>query len=152
MTTWLDITTAIGVVLSGDKETAFRDLTRCWEQADEDDHAQRCLIAHHFADVQPTLADEVAWRERALAEYVDVAEGDLVQVGIPDARALAPSLHLNLGDAYLRQGRVDEAELQLGLGLAREGALADDRFGAMVRGGLLSLSERVTLARRPQSN
>ena len=152
MTTWAEITTAIGVVLSGDEETALRDLTRCWEQSDAADHGQRCVIAHHLADLQEGLADEVAWHERALQEHAHLSGADLAQIGIPDARGLAPSLHLNLGDGYLRQGRVDEADLQLRLGLAAEGALADDRLGAMVRGGLLNLSERIAEARRRQAN
>lgn len=152
MTTWADITTAMAVALSGDTAAGLRDLTACWEGAREEEHAQRCVVAHHLADLQTELDDEVAWDERALEAYAGVAEGDLAQVGIPDARGLAPSLHLNLGDGYLRQGRVDEAELQLGLGLAAEEALDDDAYGAMIRGGLLGLSERIAEARKPQAN
>lgn len=152
MTTWSSITAAIGTALSGDTAVGLTDLTACWEATRPDDHAQRCVLAHYLADLQPELDAEVAWDERALGAYAGVGDDDLVPVGIPDARGLAPSLHLNLGDGYLRQGRVDEAELQLGLGLAAEPTLADDGYGAMVRGGLLSLSERIAEARRPQAN
>ena len=59
---------------------------------------------------------------------------------------MAPSLHLNLADGYLRQGRVEEAARQLDAGLAAVDALGDDGYGAMVRGGLERLAERLAQA------
>ena len=56
---------------------------------------------------------------------------------------MAPSLHLNLGDGYLRLGRVGEARVQLEAGLAAADALGDDAYGAMVSGGLGRLAERL---------
>ncbi len=72
-----------------------------------------------------------------------LADDALAVIGIPSARAMAPSLHLNLGDGYLRQGRVDEAGEQLDAGLAAVDGLGDDGYGAMVRGGLDRLAERL---------
>ena len=53
----------------------------------------------------------------ALSEHAHVADEDLAPLGIQSAAGLAPSLHLNLGDGYLRQGRVDAAGVQLAAGL-----------------------------------
>jgi hypothetical protein len=59
---------------------------------------------------------------------------------------MAPSLHLNLGDGYLRQGRVAQARVQLDAGLAAADALGDDGYGALVRGGLERLAQRLASA------
>jgi len=59
---------------------------------------------------------------------------------------MAPSLHLNLGDGYLRQGRRVLAREQLTAGIAALNALPDDGYGAMIRGGLIGLHKRLTQA------
>ncbi len=64
-------------------------------------------------------------------------------IGIPAAAGLAPSLHLNLGDGYRRQGRMREAGDELAAGLAASGSLSDDGYGAMVRSGLQRLADRL---------
>lgn len=68
-------------------------------------------------------------------------------MGIPSATAMAPSLHLNLGDGYLRQGRVREAEVQLDMGLQSQDVLPADGYGAMIRSGLDRLGSRIDGAR-----
>lgn len=50
-------------------------------------------------------------------------------------------LHLNLGDGYRRRGDVVGARVQLDLGLATVGRLADDGYGRLVRGGLARLAQ-----------
>lgn len=146
MTQWDAVTAAVAVALSGDREGGLASLTSCWNDTRDGDHAQRCVLAHYLADLQPDLSDEVAWDERAVAAYAGVADDELAPLGIPSARGLAPSLHLNLGDGYLRQGRSDEARAQLEAGLAAQGALADDGYGAMIRAGLARLQDRICAA------
>jgi len=114
-----------------------------WAATTDDDAPQRCVLAHYLADRVPELADEVAWDEVALREHARLGDDALVAVGIPSARGMAPSLHLNLADGYLRQGRTAEARAQLEAGLATVDALGDDGYGAMVRGGLERLAERL---------
>lgn len=143
MRTWEDILAAIGIALGGDSEQGRRDLRACWADVSETDHAQRCVIAHYLADLETDLAAEVGWDEQALASFAHVSDVDLAPVGIPAAAGLAPSLHLNLGDGYLRQGRTSEARDQLSAGLAALNALPDDGYGAMIRRGLTGLEERV---------
>ena len=143
MADWGEITAAIGAGLGGEREKGRRELARCWEATGEADHAQRCVIAHYLADLQDELDEEVAWDERALAAFAHLAEGDLAAVGIPSARGLAPSLHLNLGDGYLRQGRVEDARTHLEAGLTAQDVLADDEYGRLIRSGLAGLRQRL---------
>ncbi len=82
----------------------------------------------------------------ALEEFAHLGGADLAAVGIPDAAGLAPSLHLNLGDGYLREGRLPDAAAQLRLGLAAAGTLADDGYGRMIRAGLAGLEDRLAAA------
>lgn len=144
MTQWDDIVTAVGVALSGDRAQGQQELRDCWAGTTETDHAQRCVLAHYLADFEDDVADEVAWDEQALTAYAHVGDADLAAVGIPAAASLGPSLHLNLGDGYLRQGHATKALDQLDAGLAALGALPDDGYGDMIRRGLTGLQKRLT--------
>jgi hypothetical protein len=139
--------TAIELSLGGDKKAGLRELTCCWEQTTEADHAIRCIIAHYLADLQPNLDDEVAWDERALIAFPHVGNDALAVIGIRDSQGLASSLHLNLGDGYFRQGRIEDAQAQLEAGLARQDALGEDEYGALVRSGLARLEQRIKASR-----
>jgi hypothetical protein len=143
MTEWTDITTAIGLALGGDLEGGRGAMAPCWDALGPEEHAQRCVLAQYLADVQPELVDEVSWDEQALAKFSYVRDEDLLAVGIPSAAGLAPSLYLNLGDGYLRQGRVEDAQREVELGLAAASALPDDGYGTMIRTGLDRLKARV---------
>ena len=140
---WGDITEAVGVALSGDRVRGVAMLSACWDGTADEDHGQRCVITHYLADLQDDLADEVAWDARALTEHGQVADAGLTEIGIPSARGMAPSLHLNLGDGYLRQGRVHDARAQVELALTTVDALGEDGYGAMIRRGLAGLQERI---------
>jgi hypothetical protein len=146
---WATILEAVGGAQTGDHATGRQRLLGCWEQTEPGQHAYRCVLAHYLADVQTSLADEVSWDTTALEEFAYLGGGDLVAVGIPAAAGLAPSLHLNLGDGYLRQGRLAEATEQVRAGLASVDVLADDGYGRMVREGLARLEVRVEAAESP---
>jgi hypothetical protein len=143
MVEWSEVLAAVGASLGGDREGGRERLLRCWGTTTEDDHAQRCVLAHYLADLEPHLDDEVAWDERALAEYAHVGDDELTAAGIPSASGMAPSLHLNLGEGYRRQGRRDEARAELDAGLASAHHLGEDGYGAMVRAGLDRLRQRL---------
>lgn len=146
MTQWDEITEAVGVALSGDKTRGSALLSTCWTGTSAQDHGQRCVIAHYLADLQDDPADEVAWDERALQEFEQIGDTDLEHIGIPSARGMAPSLHLNLGDGYLRQGRLDDARAHLHLALADVDTLGDDGYGSMIRAALTGLEDRLAAA------
>ncbi len=141
---WPEIVGAVTTTLGGDRDAGRRDLLRCWASLGDTGYAAgRCVLAHYLADLQPDLDDEVRWDERALAAYAEVQPHDLEPLGIYDAAGFAPSLHLNLGDGYRRQGRMREAQDQLAAGLAASWALSDEGYGAMVRSGLQRLADRL---------
>ena len=146
MLEWPTILEAIGLAQTGDRTTGRQALLACWEQTDPAQHAFRCVLAHYLADVEDSVDDEVAWDTTALAEYAHLRGADLAAVGIPDATGLAPSLHLNLGDGFLRQGRTAEAAEQLHAGLGAVAALGDDGYGRMIRDGLDRLASRIDSA------
>lgn len=148
MADWEQIINGVGVALGGDAERGRQLLRECWDGTDEVDHPKRCVLAHYLADLEDALDREVRWDESALASYRHVEPADLAMIGIPDAAGLAPSLHLNLGDGYLRQDRLDEAQAQVAAGQLGVGALGSDGYGAMIRGGLEKLQERIAAARR----
>ena len=142
MSDWDDVLAAVASAQQG--LDGGRDaLVEQWDATGADDHAERCVLAHYLADREPDLADEVAWDELALHEHALLADGALAGIGIASTRAMAPSLHLNLGDGYLRQGRLDEARAQLDAGLATCDALGDDGYSATIRDGLARLAERL---------
>lgn len=146
VTEWTDITAAIGTTLGGDREAGREALLVCWNTVSEAEHAKRCVLAHYLADLETDVDDEVAWDERALAAYRHVGEADLAPIGIPSAQGLAPSLHLNLGDGYLRQGHVDQARRHHDNGQSAAHHLGDDGYGAMIRQGLERLDTRIIAA------
>ncbi|PZP27245.1 MAG: hypothetical protein DI613_14210 [Kocuria rhizophila] len=83
------------------------------------------------------------WDERALAEFDDVSDTDLAPIGVPNAKGFAPSLHLNVGDGYLRMGRLDDARKHLEEG---ESALLDverDGYLQFIGQGLQRLRQRL---------
>ena len=151
MTQWRGVVEAVTVALGGDRVRGRVLLEEAWDLTGPDDVAQRCVLAHYLADVQDDVEHEVAWDERALAAFATVADADLAPVGIEHAAGMAPSLHLNLGDAYLRQGRVDDAAAQLERAEGTLGALADDGYGALVRRGVAGLADRLRVRRETGS-
>ena len=146
MVNWDEITAAVGGALSGDKAAGKAALQPLWDATEDQDHAQRCVLAHYLADLEQGLDDEVRWDELALEHYPHLQSGDLSAIGIPDSRGLAPSLHLNLGDGYLRQGRTDDARAQLLAGQEGLDALPQDGYGSLIRKGLHGLEERIGAA------
>lgn len=143
MTEWESIMGAVALALTRDRDKGRAALISCWDGTSGLDHAQRCVIAHYLADLQPSIEDEVAWDEVALSEHAYVTDEDLASVGVRSAAHLAVSLHLNLGDGYLREGRVAAAGVQLAAGLDACGALPTDGYGALIRSGLDRLQHRI---------
>ena len=147
MSDWDAVVAAVTSALTGDTALGRARLLACWADTGAADHAHRCVLAHYLADLETELDREVAWDRTALTEHAHVRAGDLAAIGIPSARGMLPSLHLNLGDGLLRGGDVSGAGQHLDEGLAACDALGDDGYAAMVRGGLERLGQRVDDAR-----
>lgn len=104
----------------------------------------RCVIAHYLADQQDSLEAEIAWDERALEVFPSIPDDGLAVIGVPSAAGFEPSLRLNLGDGYLRAGRIADARTQVDLARAVARELPPDGYGAMIRGGIERLGERIS--------
>lgn len=147
MADWNEVLAAVGTALGGDTVEGKRVLTASWDNTGDGDHAQRCVLAHYLADAQDKLDAEIAWDETALQEHGFLGETDLAPVGIPSVRGMLPSLHLNLGDGYLRRGQVELAAEHWAAGTSHCPDLPEDGYGAMIRNGLDNLGKRISGAR-----
>jgi hypothetical protein len=146
MSGWRAVLAAVSLAVSGEHEQGRRELMSCWRRTSATDHAQRCVIAHYLADLHSELHEKVTWDERALSAYAQMGESELAVIGIASVREFAPSLHLNLGDGYLRLGRISDAAAQLHAGLDAQDALPQTGYGELVSRGLAGLAKRVEAA------
>jgi hypothetical protein len=103
-----------------------------------------CVLAHAMADVQDDVVRELAWDQRALDAAGQLTEERVAAAGVPmSVAALYPSLHLNLADCYRRLGDLDLAREHLRLARDGMGALGENDYGALIRGGLNRLVEQL---------
>ncbi|WP_280335424.1 hypothetical protein [Nocardia wallacei] len=132
------ITEAVGVGRQGDSATARQRLTALWESIGADgDPLHRCTLAHYLADLCDHAAESLTWDVRAL-DAADSLTDERTQRhhASLSVRGFYPSLHLNLADNYRRLGAFEAAHRHLAAAEARTDALADDGYGAGVRGGI----------------
>jgi hypothetical protein len=132
---WQEISSAIG-------GGSLDRLSALWDRCPDGEAALRCVIAHYAADLEPELADETLWDERALAAWSESDATDWEAIGISEPLAMLPSLHLNLGDDYQRAGADAQARQHLALARAHADLLSDDGYGRTVRTGIDGLAER----------
>jgi len=130
----------------GDRAGARQALAGTWAAIgrEEGDPLHRCALAHAMADLQDDVREELRWDERALAAAHALSDERAVAGGVPGGVAgFYPSLHLNLAECHRRLGDAERAREHLALGRAALGALPDDGYGRMVRGGLDRLADRL---------
>lgn len=136
-----------GVLLhhAGDREEARGRFLDLWAEIGEDgDPLHRCTLAHYMADTQDDPADELAWDLRALSAAEELTHDRLARrEGAPAARALYPSLHLNLAADYVKLGRSDAARTHLYRARSAADALGDDSYGDGVRAAIDRLEARL---------
>lgn len=138
-----------GIELSqrGERDAARELFAEVWTDIDGErgDPFHRCALAHAMADVQDDARDELTWDLLALQAADLVTDERAVQSGVTNPVAgFYPSLHLNLGECYRKLGQLDHAREHLQRGRGAVGALGDDGYGRMVKGGLDRLAERLT--------
>ncbi|WP_338090534.1 hypothetical protein [Planosporangium thailandense] len=136
-----------GIELSqrGDRAAARELFARIWDEIGPDgDPLHRCALAHHMADTQDDVTEELAWDLRALEAADSITEERARQAGVAGSvRGFYPSLHLNLGEAYRKLGDLERARHHLERGRAAVDALGDDGYGRLVRGALDRLADRL---------
>lgn len=149
------VLTRIGQVVmlhhAGDREEARDRFLGLWAEIGEHgDPLHRCTLAHYLADTQDDPGDELAWDLRALAAAEEITRDPLADSheGTLAARALYPSLHLNLADDYDRLGHREAARLHLRRARGAAESLAPDRYGEGVRAAIGRLESRLDGAGR----
>jgi hypothetical protein len=144
----VDVMAEIGAAVelghAGDTDAARRRLAQLWDDvAVQADPLHRCTLAHYAADLEPDTVDELRWDLRALAAADEVT--DERARAHHDSLSIAgfyPSLHLNLGDDYLRLGDTARARDHLGRARAATDRLPDEGYGRMIRAGIDGLAQR----------
>ncbi|WP_231618727.1 hypothetical protein [Nonomuraea sp. SBT364] len=126
------------------RREAARDLfAQIWDDigGERGDPLHVCVLAHSMADVQDDVRQELTWDLRALAAADQVTDDRVAQAGVPlSVAGLYPSLHLNLSECYRKLGDLDRARDHLRRARAGIGALGDDEYGNLIRGGLERLA------------
>lgn len=136
---------AIALAQRNDPAAARSLLEMLWSDVGSDgDPLHRCAIAHHLADVQNELTDELAWDLEALSAAESLTNDRLTASGTATtAQGLYPSLHLNLADVYRRLGDRTQAQHHLDRGRRSCVALPHNDYGAMIREALDRVEQRL---------
>jgi hypothetical protein len=139
------VNAAIALLHGGERAAAKAQFEAIWASIAQDpDPFHECTLAHFMADAQDDPAAELAWDLRALeaARRVPQRRAGNSHAGLA-MRTFFPSLHLNVADAYRRLGDMVAARKHLEEGAALAGALPQDGYGAMIRGGFERLRARL---------
>jgi hypothetical protein len=143
------VMTRIGQVVmlhhAGDREEARHRFLQLWAEIGEDgDPLHRCTLAHYMADTQDDPEDELAWDLRALTAAGELTDDrPAAHEGTLAARALYPSLHLNLAADYVKLGRGGAARTHVRRARGAAEALGDDSYGDGVRAAIARLELRL---------
>ncbi|BCJ60081.1 tetratricopeptide repeat protein [Micromonospora endophytica] len=130
----------------GQREAARDLFAQLWDEigGEQGDPLHVCVLAHSMADVQDDVHQELLWDQRALAAADRLTEARVAEAGVPlSVAGLYPSLHLNLGECYRKLGDLDQARAHLQHAEAGIGALGDDDYGRLIRGGLTHLAQQL---------
>lgn len=142
-----EILAAITILHQGEKEQGRAMLLDLWEKLwTKADPLQICSMAHTLADTETDVASELEWDLRALEAATGSRDAEDREALPPIPTSFLASLHLNVGDCYRRLGDLERARQHALFASNRVGALADDGYGKMIKGGLRRLDERLAPA------
>ncbi|MFB4269941.1 hypothetical protein [Nonomuraea sp. GTA35] len=130
----------------GRREAARDVFAQIWDDigGEQGDPLHVCVLAHAMADVQDDAHQELTWDLRALAAADLVTDEQVAQAGVTlSVAGLYPSLHLNVSECYRKLGDLARAREHLQQARATIGALGDDEYGQLIRGGLERLAEQL---------
>jgi hypothetical protein len=101
-------------------------------------------LAHYLADLCSDAAEALTWDVRAL-DAADALTDERVKkhdAGVQLA-GFYPSLHLNLAENYRRLASFPAAEEQIKAAQEKVSVLADDGYGALIRGAIGEVAEAI---------
>jgi hypothetical protein len=127
-------------VLNGDKASGRARLLQLWgELAPQGNSLQRCALGHFLADTETDAASELEWDLRALEAATGSrdAEDRAAVSSVPES--YLPSLHLSVANGYRQLGDLARARRHALFASHHLGALSDDAYGNVIRGGLRRL-------------
>ncbi|WP_433427748.1 hypothetical protein [Nonomuraea sp. CA-141351] len=130
----------------GRREAARELFAQIWDDigGEQGDPLHVCVLAHSMADTQDDVHQELVWDLRALAAVGLITDERVAQAGVPlSVAGLYPSLHLNLSECYRKLGDLGRAREHLRQARAGIGALGDDEYGQLIKGGLEQLAEQL---------
>jgi hypothetical protein len=130
----------------GLRDAARELFAQIWDDigGEQGDPLHVCVLAHSMADVQDDVHQELMWDLRALAAVDLITDEQVAQAGVPlSVAGLYPSLHLNLSECYRKLGDLGRAREHLQQARAGIGALGDDEYGQLIKGGLEQLAEQL---------
>ncbi|MBN9660224.1 MAG: hypothetical protein J0H49_18700 [Acidobacteria bacterium] len=108
---------------AGDFDGAAQAFQTAWELSTDD--FERCIAAHYLARHQKTAAGTLEWNQRSLHHAAAVDEDRV--------RGFYPSLYLNLGKSHEDLGNREEAKQFYEQAANVLDALAEGRYGGIVR-------------------
>ena len=130
----------------GQREDARHLFAQMWEEigGEQGDPLHVCVLAHAMADVRDDVHQELIWDQRALAAADLLTDERVAEAGVTlSVAGLYPSLHLNLAECYRKLGVLDRARQHLQRAQAGIGALGDDEYGQLIRGGFDRLAQQL---------
>lgn len=130
----------------GQRAAAHEMFTQIWDDigGEQGDPLHVCVLAHAMADVQDDVREELTWDLRALAAADLITEERVAEAGVTlSVAGLYPSLHLNVGECYRKLGDLDRAREHLQRARDTIGALGEDEYGQLIRGGLEHLAQQL---------
>jgi hypothetical protein len=144
--TLIRIGEAVQLSHGGEREAARLRFAEIWDEigGEQGDPLRVCTLAHAMADVQDDVRQELVWDQRALAAAGLLTDERVAEAGVTlPVAGLYPSLHLNLSECYRKLGDLDRAREHLRQAQATIGALGDDEYAQMIKGGLEQIAERL---------
>lgn len=138
----------------GQRDAARHLLSQIWDEigGEHGEPLHVCVLAHTMADVQDDVYQELLWDQRALTAADRLTDEQTTQAGVAlPVAGLYPSLHLNLADCYRKLGDLDRAREHLRHAHAGIDALGDDEYGQLIRNGLHTLTQQLTIPAGPHA-
>jgi hypothetical protein len=141
-----EITAVVALAQGGHASEARERFAEMWERVGgtSGDPLHRCALAHHAADVQTDLNEELRWDLRALEAAHEISDERARDYSLAVA-GFYPSLHLNLADVYRRLRNWNQAEQHVAMAQAAGEALDDDGYGRMIRDGAARCAARLAV-------